>query len=159
MNLMASESYDVEKITRLLVTMRDNCISGDAYDDPHRREKYDALNAVIDLISNPSLLVKQPMTGDLISREAAMQLARNHIGHTIDINDIARIPAVDAVPVVHGRWYKPTGMMPPEHHGRHRCSVCGHMAFYEWPGREALPDYCPNCGADMRGEEEHGPKE
>lgn len=39
------------------------------------------------------------MTGDLISREAAIALARNHVGHTIDINDIARIPAVDAVPI------------------------------------------------------------
>lgn len=77
------------------------------------------------------------MTGDLISREAAMQLARNHIGHTIDINDIARLPAVDAVPVVHGRWTFP--WTSPE------CSVC--KKTQKWTSK-----YCPNCGAMMRGE-------
>lgn len=61
-------------------------------------------------------------------------------------------PTVDATPVVHGRWYVPKGMMPPEHHGRYRCSVCGHMAMYERPGREFLSDYCPNCGAKMDGD-------
>lgn len=40
--------------------------------------------------------------GDLISREAAMALARNHISRTIDCNDIARLPAVDAEPVITG---------------------------------------------------------
>ena len=61
------------------------------------------------------------------------------------------LPFIDAnISVVHGQWYKPIGvMMPPEHHGRHRCSVCNFMALYERPGREELSDYCPNCGAKM----------
>ena len=33
-------------------------------------------------------------------------------------------PVVDAVPVVHGRWIKMTGMMPPEYHGHYECSEC-----------------------------------
>ena len=37
---------------------------------------------------------------DLISRSALMELARNHIGGTVDCNDIARFPGVDAVEVV-----------------------------------------------------------
>lgn len=38
--------------------------------------------------------------GDLISREAMLDFAHNHINGTIDCNDIARFPAVDAVEVV-----------------------------------------------------------
>lgn len=51
-----------------------------------------------------------------------------------------------------GKWYKPNGVMPPEHFGRHRCSVCETFAMHDWKHhREQLTDYCPNCGADMRG--------
>lgn len=62
-NLMEKKNYDLTQITRLLLEMRENCAlrkEGEAYDDPKRMEKYDALNAAIDLINNPSLLV----TGD-----------------------------------------------------------------------------------------------
>lgn len=59
----------------------------------------------------------------------------------------------DAEPVRHGYWYKPTGMMPPEHHHRHRCSECYCLAPYERPGREWFSDFCPNCGAKMDLEE------
>lgn len=44
--------------------------------------------------------------------------------------------AVDAEPVRHGKWYKPTGMMPPEHHGRHRCDRCKSLAPCNPYGRE-----------------------
>ena len=62
MNLMEKKNYDLTQITRVLLEIRDNCVlkDGEAYDDPKRMEKYDALNAVIDLINNPSQLV----TGD-----------------------------------------------------------------------------------------------
>lgn len=98
---------------------------------------------------------------DLISRSALLEefewlkmtVGSGSVGDIKDaIERIKNAPAVDAEPVRHGRWYKPKGMMPPEHHGRHRCSVCDHMAFYERLGREGLSDYCPNCGARMNGE-------
>ena len=52
-----------------------------------------------------------------------------------------------------GKWIKATGMMPPEFHGHHCCSECGAFANMDAPfgNREDLSDYCPNCGADMRG--------
>ena len=61
-NLMEKKNYDLTQITRVLLEIRDNCVpkDGEAYDDPKRMEKYDALNAAIDLINNPSQLV----TGD-----------------------------------------------------------------------------------------------
>lgn len=61
-------------------------------------------------------------------------------------------PAVDAVPVVHARWAKMTGMMPPEYHGHYECSNCQwHMKGLRnsWTREEELP-YCPNCGAKMK---------
>ena len=53
-----------------------------------------------------------------------------------------------------GKWYKPTGMMPPEYAGRYRCSECDGFAMHDWKShREVLTDFCPNCGADMKGEQ------
>ena len=61
-NLMEKKNYDLTQITRVLLEIRDNCVpkDGEAYDDPKRMEKYDALNAAIHLINNPSQFV----TGD-----------------------------------------------------------------------------------------------
>ena len=60
MNAMRpAKNYDLVEITRLLLKMRDNCVrkaEDEAYDDPERKEKYDALNDAIDLINAPSLL-------------------------------------------------------------------------------------------------------
>lgn len=63
------------------------------------------------------------------------------------------IELVEYAEVVHAHWYKPIGgMMPPEHHHRHRCSACDEMAPFERPGREWLSPICPCCGAIMDGE-------
>ena len=39
---------------------------------------------------------------DLISRAALLKFAHNHVNGTVDCNDIARFPAVDAEPVITG---------------------------------------------------------
>ena len=72
------------------------------------------------------------------------------------IRVIESIPAMDAAPVVHGRWIKMTGMMPPEYHGHYECSECGwHMKGLRnsWTREEEL-NYCPNCGARMETKNE-----
>lgn len=50
------------------------------------------------------------------------------------------MPPAEVPPIKRGRWI-----------GTWSCSCCG-RAFYEWEGK---PDwnYCPICGADMRGEQ------
>lgn len=54
-----------------------------------------------------------------------------------------------------GKWYKPHGMMPPEHTGKHRCSNCNSFAMRGWKSiREELTNYCPNCGAKMEVSED-----
>lgn len=58
------------------------------------------------------------------------------------------VPASDVAPVVHGRWIKP---VPGD--GENYCSVCKAEQpwFYGYGYFE--PDYCPNCGARMDGEQ------
>ena len=101
--------------------------------------------------------------GDLISRAAAIEafdderVDRNYgdVSPESVIKVIESIPAADAVPVVHGRWVKMTGMMPPEYHGHYECSECQwHMKGprSSWAWEEEL-SYCPNCGAIMCLEE------
>lgn len=55
-------------------------------------------------------------------------------------------PTVDAVPVVHGKWYW-------DEDWHCKCSVCGNFAVVK---RIVLKtNYCSNCGAkmDLKGEE------
>lgn len=63
---------------------------------------------------------------------------------------IEQISVADVAPVKHGQWIKGKS-------GIYECSYCGKSAPYStdseylieyWP---AL-NYCPNCGADMRGD-------
>lgn len=55
---------------------------------------------------------------------------------------VKSIPAVDAAPVVHGRWIdeNPDDSLDP----RMRCSICTGVEtpLIKWR-------YCPNCGAKM----------
>lgn len=106
---------------------------------------------------------------DLISRAAAIEYLMLNMGwHDDDgyevsdadekrkiITDLVNgIPTVDATPVVHGRWVKMTGMMPPEYHGHYECSECQwHVKGLRnsWTREEEM-NYCPNCGAKMDGE-------
>ena len=61
---------------------------------------------------------------------------------------IAAIPAADVRPVVRGRW---KDAMQSCHDSPHaKCSVCGE---YYWRYFKKF-NFCPNCGADMRGEED-----
>ena len=56
--------------------------------------------------------------------------------------DVTRLLSLNAVPVKHGFWIgKSTGGTP-----FYCCSECGRV---EW---DTLTNYCPKCGADMRGE-------
>ena len=74
----------------------------------------------------------------LIDADALMELARNHANRTVDCNDIARFPAIDAVPVVHAWWeYNPGDNIP-------YCSRCAMP-------QDVQTKYCHECGAKMDG--------
>lgn len=69
------------------------------------------------------------------------------------MNIIEDLPAVDAVPVVHGKWQwlsSTYDRTPCEM--RYWCSECHHETItHSVPPWEK---YCPNCGAKMDGEQE-----
>ena len=50
--------------------------------------------------------------------------------------------AVDAVPVVHGRWVMGFSV---------RCSVCNGYALTDEDHDPWITPYCPNCGSKMDG--------
>lgn len=74
---------------------------------------------------------------DLISRKHLMDYTLNQKSRTIDCNDIARFPAVEAEPVKHGRWQW-MGLWE-------ECSNCGHAISVD----DVRTPYCPACGAKM----------
>lgn len=73
---------------------------------------------------------------------------------------IENAPAVDAAPVVHGRWVKVSGYVTPGGDPVWKCSECGkgvHVYGIEHGTYGAdIADgqwiSCPNCGAKMDGE-------
>lgn len=60
-------------------------------------------------------------------------------GNIINLKQIINsIPAVDAVPIVHGHWYLG------------RCSKCdGHAPYWSMATTYYKSLYCPHCGAKM----------
>ena len=89
---------------------------------------------------------------DAISRSALLDFARNHVGGTVDVNDIARFPALDVAPVVHARWIY-TGEMDEDDNCEANCSHCGAGDKHRADLKDAVP-YCWECGARMDGDAE-----
>lgn len=82
---------------------------------------------------------------ELISRAYVLaEYDRQHKGPPGGARKIMEdAPAVDAVPVVHGRW------VPSKYKGFCECSECHDVFVYtEWltGGKWS---FCPNCGAKM----------
>lgn len=77
--------------------------------------------------------------------------------YVVDVENIDCTPTVDAVPVVHGRWERVKNPQWPAY-SHDKCNICGWwntknaMCYdgHKKPGHSL--NYCPNCGADMRGE-------
>ena len=68
--------------------------------------------------------------------------------HEYYIDDIiAYIPTADVAPVVHGRW----GIKHENHFSYYVCSNCGFNGLV--CKKYNTYNYCPYCGAKMRGED------
>ena len=77
---------------------------------------------------------------DYISRQAAFEALEKH---GVSTTNISRVPIADVRENVRGEW-----IFPYEDKKYKRCSVCG-KTFYSIP---ATSNFCPNCGAEMRGD-------
>ena len=85
------------------------------------------------------------MNNDLISREALKKAYFNAINET-SIGEVSIISLIDNAPTVerpHVKWL-PNYISQFTNPGR-SCSLCNKTV-------EFSENFCPNCGADMRGE-------
>lgn len=67
----------------------------------------------------------------------------------VDMSDIDNAPTIEVEPVRHGRWIDVYGGRYAN--AKYICSCCGkraHSDDWKWE----LSDFCPNCGAKMRGD-------
>lgn len=68
----------------------------------------------------------------------------DRVFHAMDVADMVKnFPAADVRENVRGEW---TMLDPDEYLLPFRCSHCNRNSENKY-------DFCPNCGADMRGEE------
>ena len=101
-----------------------------------------------DLIRRSKLLAKKCMIrGHLDTGSPCPSKAK-----AVPVDATEREPAVDAVPVRHGRWVK-RGYACGEN--EYECSVCHET---EWRTSASRMKYCMFCGAkmDLKGESEDG---
>lgn len=99
-------------------------------------------------------------------REPYDQYDMGYVDAVDQIENFLEYNTEDAVKVVHGRWVHPQGYVVSN---GFICSECGHEEASHYPinprpGGGCLADengnffqppkinYCPNCGADMRGD-------
>ena len=82
---------------------------------------------------------------DLISRVAIKKRAIIMFGQLyVDVRDVDAAPAVDAAPVVHGRWVRKAKKVT--------CSHCGGFADWTSSGgwwEQIERPHCGHCGARM----------
>ena len=86
--------------------------------------------------------------------KAIKDYAHYGIEHSYDATDLEAIlnecPTADVAEVRHGRWIEQEADMDTIY----ECSVCGEpFVTIEGTPADNLWNYCPNCGASMRGEE------
>ena len=90
---------------------------------------------------------------DLISRQAAIDVMAELQGRAYTKAELKGISKAwkrikqlpSAEPVTHGKWIDRNGATVAPFWERYECSLCG--------ARSNDSNFCPNCGADMRGEE------
>jgi hypothetical protein len=140
--------------------------------EDYSEEVEEALNMAIEALSENKRTDKRTETHacDCISRQDAIAEVSKHRNHgpkrywneyergwndAIDsVADHYLLDVPSAEPK-RGKWVcKPDGYANRKStYDMWRCDNCG-LFFEEWEGEENKPtwNYCPNCGADMRGE-------
>lgn len=87
------------------------------------------------------------MNDDCISRQAALDIIKRTNGdHAAAFSEISKLPAIDARPVVYGKWIFDSDWWD------YVCTNCKGRI-----GNERTYDFCPYCGADMRDKKTHEP--
>lgn len=91
---------------------------------------------------------------DLIDREELRDMLYEADAVTMQgVKIINQFPAVDAVPVRHGRWIMGTGENGLQT-GHRECSRCGEIVKYGY-SLYGVHNFCNYCGAKMGEEVKH----
>lgn len=95
------------------------------------------------------------MPDEYISREAAIKAANEWVNEAIMapvmrtsrlFDKLQKLPAADVAPVVHGEWIGNKG-------GFWEMATCS-MCDEKYPCVGMAPNFCPNCGARMDGDDD-----
>lgn len=85
---------------------------------------------------------------DFIERETAMEIVKRTSGdYAAAFSEIARLPAADVAPVIHGRWEVSERLCS----SYARCSVCQDVYIDRNWITDGKWKFCPNCGVKMDG--------
>ena len=107
---------------------------------------------------------------DLISRQDAIDALQEKVFHDLSDEFYGAMQVLDELPSAQperkkGRWIpvdsysafggdEATWMAHGNPVAFYYCSECKEQAYAGEDGESLLTDYCPNCGADMRGEQD-----
>ena len=88
---------------------------------------------------------------DYIRREDVVIKAKEH-GFNCALSGVLtsilnEVPAADVRENVRGEWIEGRG-------DDCTCSKCHYESLFFYGGKRCKSDFCPNCGADMRGEKD-----
>ena len=98
-----------------------------------------------DIIFTALMQKGEPMD-DLISRQALCRYALNQKDKSVTPNDIMRFPSADRPT---GEWInREKCQVDEDAYEVATCSECGAEITIEYP----YDNYCPNCGAKMKGD-------
>ena len=98
---------------------------------------------------------------DYISRQAAINIVCDDEcddcpdGGCDMYRRLKRLPAADVRPVVRGKWVPQLTPYAVKDADICACSVCGESVWI-YKDKSQPWNFCPNCGADMRGGGEDG---
>ena len=86
---------------------------------------------------------------DYIDREELMKVLKPFVIRKGVMENINAIPSADVRENIHGEWEEVTDYKDDNVYQWHIiCSVCRQRGMFE------SDNFCPNCGADMRGKAE-----
>lgn len=81
-----------------------------------------------------------------IGIETLLDFCENSKDHSVTPNDFMRMKRVQMPECKSGKWVRALDGID----GHVRCDQC--FKIYDWDTQAQYYDFCPKCGADMRGE-------
>lgn len=92
---------------------------------------------------------RRKQMADYINRDSVIELSREYYSpalreEAVPVRAIKNIPSADVVEVRHGKW-----IVSEDDNNVFGCSECYQFIFLA--KGSAKPNFCPNCGAYMRG--------